>query len=82
MSFCFGLLLLLRKEKLYLNIIGEDDYVEIIVRDIRGLKLRHTRQSLVSNRELPLNTEEFSNGIYFIEVRSSNINKTLKVQKK
>ena len=60
---------------------GNDEKAEIVVKDMRGVKLISSNKKVNSDRTIFVDMQGYSKGLYFIEVKSSTISKTSKFLK-
>ena len=60
---------------------GNDEMAEIVVSDIRGVKLISSIKKVNSDRTIIIDMQGYSKGLYFVEIKSSTISKTSKFLK-
>ena len=60
---------------------GDDQEVQFIIRDIRGVSLINSTHKLINNRTVSFDLGDYANGIYFVEVISPTVMQTSKIIK-
>ena len=60
---------------------GNDEIAEIIVKDIRGVKLISSTRKINSDRTIIVDMQGYSKGLYFVEIKGLTISKTSKFLK-
>ena len=60
---------------------GNDEMAEIVVKDIRGVKLISSIRKVNSDRTIIVDMKGYSKGLYFIEIKGPTISKTSKFLK-
>ena len=60
---------------------GDDQEVQFIIRDIRGVTLINSTKKLVNNRKVSFDLGDYANGVYFVEVISPTVIQTSKIIK-
>ena len=60
---------------------GNDGIAEIIVKDIRGVKLISSTRKINSDRTIIVDMQGYSKGLYFVEIKGLTISKTSKFLK-
>ena len=60
---------------------GNDEIAEIIVKDIRGVKLISSTRKINSDRTIIVDMQGHSKGLYFVEIKGLTISKTSKFLK-
>ena len=64
-----------------LYIHGKDDTVNLNVLDRDGNRVKTSCEQIQSNRKIQVNLNQFSKGVYLIQLRGETIDKTLKIIK-
>ena len=60
---------------------GNDEMAEIVVKDIRGVKLISSIRKVNSDRTIIVDMKGYSKGLYFVEIKGPTISKTSKFLK-
>ena len=60
---------------------GNDEMAEIVVKDIRGVKLISSIRKVNSDRTIIVDMQGYSKGLYFVEIKGLTISKTSKFLK-
>ena len=60
---------------------GDDQEVQFIIRDIRGVTLINSTKKLVNNRKVSFDLGDYANGVYFVEVISPTVIQSSKIIK-
>ena len=60
---------------------GDDQEVQFMIRDIRGVTLINSTKKLINNRKVSFDLGDYANGVYFVEVISPTVIQTSKIIK-
>ncbi|WP_242082403.1 pectinesterase family protein [Aestuariivivens sediminis] len=66
--------------QVYVN--GKDGQVEVSIFDLQGRVYKNSTNRVTSNRIIDLDLTSLSNGIYYLQLNGSTINKSIKIVKK